>query len=46
MKTVFALLVALGLMAPFATAAFAGPDDCGDGQVWDEDSQACVDNPD
>jgi len=46
MKTVFAVLVAMGLMGPLATAAFAGPDDCGDGQVWDEDSQSCVDNPD
>jgi hypothetical protein len=46
MKIVFAVLVALGLMGPLATAAFAGPDDCGDGQMWDDDSQACVDNPD
>jgi len=45
MKFVFALLVALGLSAPFATAAFAGPDDCTDGQIWDEDSGACVEAP-
>jgi len=46
MKTLFAVLVALGLMGPLATAAFAGPDDCGDGQIWDDNSQSCVDNPD
>lgn len=42
MKTLVALVVALGLTTPFATAAFAGPDDCTDGQVWDEDTQTCV----
>jgi hypothetical protein len=42
MKTVLALLVALGLLAPIATAAFA--DDCPQGQTWDEDSQTCVDD--
>jgi hypothetical protein len=46
MKTLVALVVALGLMAPFATVAFAGPDDCKDGQVWDEDTQTCVTAPD
>lgn len=44
MKTVIAFLVALGMSLSFATAAFAGPDDCADGQTWDEDSQSCVDN--
>jgi hypothetical protein len=41
MKTVFALLVALGLMAPFATSAFAA--NCPQGQTWDENTQTCVD---
>jgi len=42
MKTLVALVVALGLSAPFATAAFAGPGDCAEGQVWDEDTESCV----
>lgn len=40
MKTLVALLVALGLSAPFATVAFAG--DCEEGQTWDEASESCV----
>ncbi|WP_292523878.1 hypothetical protein [Methyloceanibacter sp.] len=44
MRTVIAFVVALGLSASFATVAFAGPDDCADGQTWDEATQTCVDN--
>lgn len=40
MKTVIALVVALGVSSSFVGAAFAA--DCEDGEHWDEDTQACV----
>lgn len=42
MKTLFALFIALGLTVPVATAAFAGPEDCAEGQSWDEATESCV----
>jgi hypothetical protein len=41
MKTAIALLVALGIMAPFATSAFA--QSCPEGKTWDEKTETCVD---
>ena len=40
MKTLFALLVALGLAV--TTAAYA--QDCEEGQTWDEATESCVPN--
>jgi hypothetical protein len=40
MKTLIALVVALGVSASFAASAFAA--DCEDGEHWDEDMQTCV----
>jgi hypothetical protein len=39
MKTLFALIVALGVAAPYATAALA--QECDEGMVWDEDTESC-----
>jgi len=45
MKTLVAMLVALGLAAPFATPVLAEPTDqvsCEDeGMTWDDDMQVC-----
>jgi hypothetical protein len=45
MKKLIAMLIALGLAAPFASLAFAEPTDqasCEDeGMQWDEDTQTC-----
>ena len=39
MKTLIALIVALGLAAPFATSALA--QECDEGMVWDEATESC-----
>jgi len=39
MKTLIALIVALGVAAPIASTAFA--QECDEGMVWDEDTESC-----